>query len=87
MEEVSQAFLLTGLPRWLVEDYLADLGAVRQADEWVHPQGWRAKVEPAPDYQIGSLRVGQVWLRLHGEAQAVQSAWEALKPKLLRAGG
>lgn len=85
--ETHREILLTGLPRWLVEDYLASLGATLQRGEWVHPEGWRAQVEPAPDYQIGSLRVGQVRLRLHGSPQAVQAAWKALEPKLLRAGG
>lgn len=87
MGETQRDILLTGIPGWLVEDYLAALGATQQEGAWVHPAGWRAQVEAAPDYQIGSLRVGQVWLRLYGSPEAIQAAWEALEPKVLRAGG
>lgn len=87
MNEVIYEDLLNGIPLWLMEEYLHRTGARFDAQEWVHPVGWRAQVSQAEDYQIGALRVGRVHLVIRGTSQAVEQAVEALKPYLLRAGG
>ncbi len=78
---------MRGIPLWLLEEYLVELGAQRVQPGLVAGQGWAALLEQLPDFHLGSLRVGQ--LRL--EVQATPEAWQALQPmlekKLLRAGG
>ena len=79
--------MITGIPRWCVQEYLIALGAVVAADGVLAGPGWQAKLTQAADYEIGSVRVGRVHLRLSGEAGAVEAARRALAPKLIRAGG
>lgn len=79
--------LITGLPRWRLQEYLTDLGATLSADGWLHGEGWQARLTQMDDYAIGSLRVGRVRLELRGDAGALEAVREALAPKLLRAGG
>lgn len=78
---------MRGIPLWLLEEYLVELGAQRVQPGLVVGVGWTALLEQLPDFQLRSLRVGQ--LRL--EVQATPEAWQALQPmlekKLLRAGG
>lgn len=85
--EVVLAREMRGIPLWLLEEYLLELGARRVQPGLVAGEGWTARLEQLPDFQLGSLRVGQ--LRL--EVQATPDAWQALQPmlekKLLRAGG
>ncbi len=79
--------LITGIPLWVMEDYLRRVGAMPSGDEWLHPEGWKARLEQAEDYQIGSLRVGRIRLTLYGSEQALEQAQQALAPYLLRGGG
>jgi hypothetical protein len=85
--EVVLAREMRGIPLWLLEEYLLELGAKRLQPGLVVGEGWTARLEQLPDFQLGSLQVGQ--LRL--EVQATPDAWQALQPmlekKLLRAGG
>jgi hypothetical protein len=78
---------MRGIPLWLLEEYLVELGAERVQPGLVAGEGWSARLEQMPDFRVGSLKVGQ--LRL--EVQATPQAWQALQPalekKLLRAGG
>jgi hypothetical protein len=79
--------VIRGLPLWLLRDYLVQLGARPDADGTLRGPGWSASLAQAEDFAIGSLRVGQVSLRLEGAPEAVAAAQAALQPKLLRAGG
>ncbi len=85
--ETHHETLITGIPLWLMEDYLRRLGAVPSGDEWLHSDGWKAQIEEAEDYQIGSLRVGRIRLILYGPAQVLEQAQQVLAPYLLRGGG
>ena len=86
---------LTGIPAWLVREYLGDAGGRRAADGviegtvvgTVNGSAWRATLEDAPDRVVGSLRVGRVRLRITGDDAAVAAVWRSLEPRLLRAGG
>lgn len=78
---------LRGIPLWLLEEYLFELGASRQAGGGLSANGWSAYLEQLDDFQVGSLRVGQVRLRVQASAEAWQNLQPLLEKKLLRAGG
>ncbi len=87
LEPVIYRREMRGIPLWLLEEYLVELGAERIEQGMVAGEGWTARLEQLPDFKLGSLSVGQVRL----EVQATSQAWRALQPalekKLLRAGG
>ncbi len=89
MSEASgeRELLITNIPLWLMEEYLRRVGAERRGEIWQHPDGWQAHLSPAPDYQIGSLRVGRLRLRLYGDPAAIVQAEQTLQVYLLRGGG
>jgi hypothetical protein len=78
---------MRGIPLWLLEEYLIELGGERIEPGRLQAEGWTAHLEQMADFQVGSLIVGQVRI----EVQATPRAWQALQPalkkKLLRAGG
>ena len=79
---------ITGVPLWLLRDYLVDAGGTTAGERRVAGDGWKATLSDAPDHVVGSLRVGRVRLVLKGDDdEAVARAWAALEPRLLRAGG
>jgi hypothetical protein len=78
---------LTGIPLWLMREYIESVGGQSVEDGSVGGDGWQARLTQADDYQIGSLRVGRVRLELTGTPAAVDRTRRALEPKLLRAGG
>ena len=89
---VERERVIRGIPLWLVRGYLEDLG--------VHPTGdptrehvaltaetWTATLEQVEDFQIGSLRVGQVRLTLTGEDAVLRPMLASLEKRLFRGGG
>ena len=49
--------------------------------------GWRILLAQIDDFQVGSLKVGQVRLQLEAEENVLEGLNYALEKKLLRAGG
>ena len=78
---------IRGIPLWLLRDYLIDLGGVLQPDGTVLGPGWSGQLTRLADFQIGSLRVGEVRVEIRGEDEALEKLEIGLRPKLLRAGG
>lgn len=78
---------LTGLPLWLLREYVESVGGQPDADGTLVGDGWQARLTQVDDYQIGSLRVGRVRLQLTGTPAAIDRTRRALEPKFLRAGG
>ena len=76
-----------GIPLWLLREYVEDLGSQLDADGWLRGADWQIRLTQAEDFQIGSLRVGQVYLELEGSVEAIARVRPALDKKLLRAGG
>ncbi len=83
------AFELTvsGIPLWLMCEYLVELGGRQVGDDVVNGEDWQANVSKVEDARVGSLRVGRVHLRVHGDAKALETLRPALEKKLVRAGG
>ena len=83
---------LRGIPLWLVRGYLEDLGAQPDGNPTrervaLAADVWSATLEQVEDFQIGSLRVGQVRLSLTGEDAALRPMLAALEKRLFRGGG
>jgi hypothetical protein len=79
--------ILRSMPLWLVRDYLVELGGRAVGDTEVEGDGWRAALSKLDDFQVGSLRVGQVRLEVTGEAETIERLRPRLDDKLMRAGG
>lgn len=87
MAESPSERVLTGLPLWLLREYLVDAGGHADGERCVVGDGWAAALDDAPDHVVGSLRVGRVRLVLSGDPDALARTWRALEPRLIRAGG
>ena len=75
-----------GIPLKLFQAYLVDLGGSLASDGRVTGPGWQAHLERVEDFQIGSLRVGQLHVEFQGQAEALDPLLLQLEKKLLRAG-
>ena len=80
-------FTASGIPLWLMGEYLVELGGQQVAEDTVNGQGWQAHLTRVEDAQIGSLRVGRVQVQVYGDAQAAEKLRPALEKKLIRGGG
>jgi len=80
-------FTVSGIALWLMREYLVELNGQQVADDAVNGDGWQAHLTKVEDFQVGSLRVGRVQLRVYGDAKVLQTLRPALEKKLVRAGG
>jgi hypothetical protein len=78
---------IRGIPLWLIRDYLLELGGHEDDFGKVNGSGWKVSLEQIEDFQIGSVRVGQVRLIIDAEQGSFNDIHAALKKKLIRAGG
>ena len=78
---------LRSLPFWLLQEYLVELGGELQANGHVQGNGWTAQLTQIEDFQVGSLKVGQVHLKVNASPEMLETFIPALEKKLLRAGG
>ncbi len=76
-----------GVPQWLMKEYLADLGAVEQAENVMVAEGWQAVVSKAEPNRIGSLVIGGAAVEFSGEQAVLDAMFEKLHWKTLRGGG
>ena len=89
---IERERVIRGIPVWLVRSYLEDLGAHVIGESTrehvaLAADAWTATLEQVEDFQIGSLRVGQVRLALTGEEAALRPMLAALEKRLFRSGG
>jgi len=78
---------IRGVPLWLLQEYIYELGGTFTGNSRVSGRGWEVLLEPMDDYKVGSLSVGQVHLHLKAEADVYSEIRGAIEKKLLRAGG
>lgn len=76
--------LFTGVPAWLLVDYLVQLGGANGRDGSITGEGWTAQVTAIPRAQ-GSLALGQVTVTIAGPRAA--EAMADLRVKARRGGG
>ncbi len=79
--------MVRGIPLWLLQEYLQEMGGTSQGQGQIDTPHWSARLTQLDDFQIGALRVGQVELSIVGEAEAMHLLQQVLEKKLLRAGG
>ena len=85
-ETVEYIRELRGIPLWLLQEYLVELGG-EAVDHQVLGAGWKASLQQLEDYRLGSIRVGQVRLEIRADTAAFELLKPHLEKKLLRAGG
>ena len=79
--------MVRGIPLWLLQEYLQEMGGTSRNAGQIDTPHWSASLTQIEDFQLGSLRVGQVEIKIEGEAEAMQQLQLVLEKKLLRAGG
>lgn len=87
MDRVRLEREIRGIPLWLLEEYLLDLGGQKIEPGHVVGQGWAASLTQLEDFRVGSLVVGQVGLEVEGSPEDMAVLLPQLEKKLLRAGG
>ena len=83
----SQSRNVRGIPLWLLREYLVEAGGTAEDDRTVVGDDWRVRLTQLEDFEIGSLRVGEIRVEWEGEGEAFERMQETLEQKLLRAGG
>jgi hypothetical protein len=86
-DEAAFDRVLTGIPLWLLSSYLEALGGRPGQPGRLDGEGWSAELTQVEDYQIGSLRVGRVRVRLLGDDEALSPIRQAFEKRLVRGGG
>lgn len=76
-----------GIPIWLLREYLEAEGGEAGEQGRILGDGWTARLTQLEDYQIGSLRVGQVRIEIEGQPGAMAQLEQVMEKKLLRGGG
>jgi hypothetical protein len=85
-ELMRKEWVQRGIPVKVFRDYLIDLGGRPAEDSRIQGPGWQAHLERVEDFQIGSIRVGQVHVEFEGQPEALDALLPKLEKKLLRAG-
>jgi sulfur-carrier protein len=76
-----------GIPLWLLQEYLQELGGQSVEEGFVLGRGWQARLSPRESYKLGSLSVGQVFLEIEATKSTFEQILPKLDKKLLRCGG
>jgi len=73
-----------GMPAWLLEAYLIELGGERDGDAVVRGDGWRATLTSTRNNRPG-IAIARVTVSIEGEQ--APAVLEALRKKARRGGG
>ena len=84
---VTETRDLRGIPLWLVREYLVELGGAAQSEQHVIGPGWEVHLSQLADFQIGSLRIGEIRIEVTAQADIISELRARLDRKLIRAGG
>lgn len=86
--QADHSRVLTGIPAWLLSEYLEDLGGVSGDDGEVAGEGWCARVSRTESFKVGNLAVGQSLLEIWAPQQVLDQLLPNLERRLIyRAGG
>lgn len=86
-EMVSYSRKVRGIPLWLLQEYLEEMGGIPDKEGVVLGRDWRALLIPMEPFKVGSLRVGQVQLEIKGSLTELDRLKTELERKLMRGGG
>ena len=76
-----------GIPLWLMREYLEAEGGKAGQNGQIVGDGWTATLTQLEDYQIGSLRVGEVRFEMEGDPETMAYMTQVMEKKLIRGGG
>lgn len=76
-----------GIPLWLLQTYLVEMGGRDLEPGVVQGEDWTAHLVQLDDFRIGALAIGQLRITVEGTPQAMEKLLPELEKKLLRAGG
>lgn len=77
---------MRGIPFFLLQDYLVELGGVLDRDGLVHGDGWKVSLTRMEPYKLHSLQVGQTRLDMELDERVADDFLERFAMKTLRAG-
>ncbi len=77
---------IRGIPLWLLREYLEEIGGTANGDNRVIGPDWTATLTQMEPFQIGSLRIGQVYFELEAEPEVLARIKPLLEKKTMRAG-
>lgn len=77
---------IRGIPLWLLREYLEEIGGTADGEFRVAGDDWVATLTQMEPFQIGSLRVGQVFFELEAEPEVLARIRPILEKKMMRAG-
>ena len=77
---------MRGIPFFLLQEYLVELGGTLMNDDLVTGHGWKVKLTRMEPYKIHSLSVGQSRLDMELEDEVADLFLERFALKTLRAG-
>jgi len=75
-----------GVPKWLMQEYLLELGGQESGDKFIG-NGWIAEYRRIQDKHIGSIVIGRFLLEIEGEDDPMNELLPELELKLMRGGG
>lgn len=78
---------IRGVPLWLMQAYLLDMGGTLVEEGLVEGDGWSVRLTKMDPFRIGSLSVGQIRIAMSGDPEGFANLKVMIEPKLMRAGG
>jgi hypothetical protein len=77
---------IRGIPLWLLREYLEEIGGTADGEFRVIGEDWVVTLTQMEPFQIGSLRVGQVFFEMEAEPDVLTRVQSLLEKKTMRAG-
>ncbi len=87
MARLQREWEVHGVPLRLVQEYLQELGGEVSTEGFVTGPGWAVRLQKIADFQLGSIRLGNLRLVLEADPEVMETFLPALEKKLRRGGG
>jgi hypothetical protein len=87
MARLQREWEVHGVPQRLVQEYLQELGGEITSEGQVAGAGWVVRLQKIADFQLGSIRLGNLRLVLEADPEVMETFLPALEKKLRRGGG
>jgi hypothetical protein len=78
---------MRGIPLFLLQEYLLEMGGTLQDKNTVIGAGWNAQLISMEPFRLGSLAIGQVRVEIQIEDDKLMDFLDTFSKKTLRAGG
>lgn len=78
---------IRGIPKFLLKDYLVEMGGVIKSEDRVESQNFNVVIEKMEPFKLGSLEIGQYRLIIQVRPEVKDEFFKSFGMKTLRAGG